>query len=258
MIKLGAENKKSVYALTVLGVVAAYMVYSQFFSGPSYKTITPQTMPAARIDASSDATAVPAPPEKSSGPNISQAKAKVGRGTSSKSKNGEFRPVFLAKKKEDRVDVSTVDPTIRFDLLARAMKVPQAGGERDLFQILKTPPPKATALADANEPKVHPFIPYGPRTPGPPPGPPAKVEPPPRPITFKFYGVSSVHPDGTRTAYFIMPSADGDTIFMANEGDVLKDGFRILQIGIDRVVVEDIRDKDKRRQPLNMEKENTG
>ena len=101
-MKIGAENKKSVYALTVLGLVAAYMVYSNFFSGPSYKPVTP---PAARPDVPDTAgTAVPAP-EKSSGPDISQAKGKVGRGTSSKAKNnGEFHPIFLAKKKEDRVE----------------------------------------------------------------------------------------------------------------------------------------------------------
>jgi hypothetical protein len=253
-MKIGAENKKSVYALTVLGLVAAYMVYSNFFSGPSYKPVTP---PAARPDVPDTAgTAVPAP-EKSSGPDISQAKGKVGRGTSSKAKNnGEFHPIFLAKKKEDRVDVSTVDPTIRFALLERAMKVPQAGGERDLFQISKTPPVKATALAGV-EPQVHPNTFVGPRQPPPPPPPPGPPPPPPpTPIPFKFYGVSSVHPDGTRTAYFIATGADGDEIFMANEGTVLKGRFRIVQIGVDKVLVEDT--QDKRRQPLNMEKENTG
>jgi len=253
-MKIGAENKKSVYALSVLGVVAAYLVYSNFFSGPTYKTVTPQTAPAARPDVPDAAgTAVPAVPEKSSGPDISQAKSKVGRGTSSKSKNnGEFHPIFLAKKKEDRVDVNTVDPTIRFDLLEKAMKVPQAGAERDLFQISKTPPvSKATELAQANETKIHPFVPNGPPAPPPPP-PPHQA----RPIPFKFYGVSSVHPDGTRTAYFIMPTAEGDEIFMANEGTVTKGGFRIVQIGVDKVLVEDT--QDKTRQPLNMEKENTG
>ena len=43
---------------------------------------------------------------------------------------------------------------------------------------------------------------------------------------------------------------------MANEGQVLKGRFRIVQISLDKVLVEDT--QDKRRQPLNMEKENTG
>jgi hypothetical protein len=248
-MKLGTENKKSVYALTVLGVVAAYMVYSQFFSGPSYKPVT--TAPV-RPDIA-DGTA-PAP-EKSSGPDISRASEQVSKG-SSRSKTAEFHPVLRPKQKEKRiVDLASVDPTIRFDLLDRAMKVPPAGGERDLFQISKAPPAKPE-LASV-EPKVHPFIPYGPRTPPPPtPPPPPPPPPPPTPIPFKYYGVSSVHPDGTRTAYFIIPSADGDEILMANEGQVLKGRFRIVQISLDKVVVEDT--QDKRRQPLNMEKENTG
>jgi hypothetical protein len=251
-MKIGAENKKSVYALSVLGVVAAYLVYSNFFSGPSYKPVTPQTV-SVPSDASSD-IAVPAP-GKSSGPDISQAKSKVGK---SKSKNGEFHPIYIAKKKEDRPDITRLDPTIRFDLLARAIKVPQAGGERDLFQISKTPPVKATALADANEPKVKPYAFVGPRLPPPPPPPTKIVETPPAPmvIPFKFYGTSAVHPDGKRTAYFIIPGADGDNeILMADEGDVLKKRFRIVQIGVDKVLVEDT--QDKRRQPLNMEKEAT-
>ncbi len=255
-MKIGAENKKSVYALSVLGVVAAYLVYSNFFSGPTYKTVTPQTA-STPSDPSAD-IAVPAPASgKNSGPDISQAKSKVGK---SKSKNGEFHPVYIAKKKEDRPDITKLDPTIRFDLLARAMKVPQAGGERDLFQISKTPPIKATALADANEPKIKPFIPYGPQKPLPP-APPPQPGPPPPPapmvIPFKFYGTSAVHPDGKRTAYFIIPGATADTdeILMADEGQVLKSHFRIVQIGVDKVLVEDT--QDKRKQPLNIEKEAT-
>ena len=34
-MKLGLENRKQVYAVVVLGVIAAYMVYSQLLSGPS-------------------------------------------------------------------------------------------------------------------------------------------------------------------------------------------------------------------------------
>jgi len=252
-MKLYSGNKKSLYALIVLGVFAAYMVYSQLFSGPTYKPVTPQT---ARPGASSDRAAAAAPSERS-GPNISQAKGKVGRGSSSKSKNGEFHPVVFAKKAEDRPNVDTIDPTIRFDLLARAMKVPQADGERDLFQILKAPPVKVAELK-APEPIVKPYRNYGPKAPPPPPGPPGPPPPPPPlQIPFKFYGTSAVHPDGKRTAYFIIPGTtpETDEIFMADEGTVIKNRFRIVQIGVDKVLVEDV--TDKRKAPLNMEKEAT-
>jgi hypothetical protein len=256
-MKIGAENKKSVYALSVLGVLAAYLVYSNFFSGPTYKTVTPQSAPIPS-DASSDTATVTAPSEKSSGPDISQAKTKVGKGSSSKSKNGGFHPVYIPKKKEDRVNVGGIDPTIRFDLLTRAMKVAQAGGARDLFQISKTPPVTELAVLKGPETTIRPYTFVGPRPPPPPPGPPPPPPPPgPMVIPFKFYGTSAVHPDGTRTAYFIIPGAtsDMDEIFMANEGAVLKNHYRIVQIGVDKVVVEDT--QDKRRQPLNIEKENT-
>jgi hypothetical protein len=251
-MKLGTENRKSVYALGVIGAFAAYMVYANFFSGPSYKTVTP---PPTRSD-SSDAAATA--PEKSSGPDISQAKGKVSRASSSKSKNGEFHPVYISKKKEDRVDVSSVDPTIRFDLLERAMKVPPAGGERDLFQILKSPPVKQVASLNGPETIVHPFVPYGPHLPPPPPPKPGPAPPaPPTPIPFKYYGICTVHPDGTHTAYFILPGAttETDEILSANEGTILKGRYRIVQIFPDRVVVEDT--QDKRRQPVTIEKENT-
>jgi len=256
-MKLWSGSKTSLYALIVLGGLAVYMVYSQFFSGPTYKPVTPQT---ARVEVPSDgpppAASAPAS-ERSAGPNISQARGKVGRGSASKSKNGEFHPVVLAKKVEERPDVSTLDPTIRFDLLDRIMKVPQAGATRDLFQISKTPPVTQVAALLGQETIVHPFAPYGPRLPQPPTPTPTPPPPPPMVIPFKFYGTSAVHPDGKRTAYFIIPGAtpDADEIFMADEGMVVKTRFRIVTIMADRVVVEDV--NDKRKQPLIMEKENT-
>jgi len=166
--------------------------------------------------------------------------------------------VYQYKKAEDRPDVSNIDPTVRFNLLDRIMKVPQAGATRDLFQISKTPPVTqvATALL-GQETIVHPFVPYGPRLPQPPTPIPTPTPLPPLVVPFKFYGTSAVHPDGKRTAYFIIPGAtpDTDEIFMADEGGVVKSRFRIVTIMADRVVVEDV--NDKRKQPLIMEKENT-
>jgi hypothetical protein len=256
-MKLYSGNKNSLYALCVLGVAAAYLVYSQFFAGPTYKPVTTQTAAVPHNDDSTDSSA-PTPAGKSSGgPNISQAKGRVSKGGSSKGKNGEFHPVYEDKKPENRPKVESIDPTIRVDLLARLVKVPQAGSDRDLFTMSKTPPVQKSALA-AVEPVVKPFMKYGPPTPPPPPGPPPPPPPPP-PLTvpFKFYGTSAVHPDGKRTAYFIIPgpTPDQDKIFMADEGNVVEGHFRIVQIAVDRVTVEDT--TDKRRAPVNLEKEAT-
>ena len=239
-MKIGAENKKSVYALALLGVFAAYMVYSNFFSGPSYAPSTP-----ARPSGDTSEPAPAATPEKSAGPDISRA--------GSRSKTAEFHPALRSKKKEERMaNIETADPTIRFDLLEKAMHVPPAGGERDLFQISKTPPVKETAaLLKGPETKIIPFV--GPQLPPPPPGPkPLPPPPPPTPVPFKYFGYSAVHPDGKRTAYFL----EGEEILEANEGAVLKGRWRIVQISLDKVLVEDT--QEKRRQPLNIEPELTG
>ena len=42
-MKLGTENKKSVWALAVLGVVAAYFVYSNVLSDSSSPTVAPKS-----------------------------------------------------------------------------------------------------------------------------------------------------------------------------------------------------------------------
>jgi hypothetical protein len=248
-MKLGAENKKKVYALAVLGVVAAYMVYSQLLSGPSY---TPAPAPAATAGdsaAASPATA-PAAPEKSSGPDISRAGTPAAR-SGTASKNSEFHPVLRSKKPEERPDVSKIDPTLRLDLMFKVMDVPPAGADRDLFQILTAPPVKVTELAKKDEPKVPRFV--GPRPPPPPrPDPPPPPPPPPEPIPLKFYGFSTLRPDGKRTAYFL----DGDDILEAVEGTTLKGRYRIVQIGLDKVLVEDT--QAKRRQSVSLEPEAKG
>src|ERR1017187_7320568 len=142
-MKIGGEKKLAVWALSVLGGVAAYGVYSNFFSGSS---VAPA--PSAKV------RAVDAIPEAVAAPDAGNAKAAPQR-TAVRAQSQEFRPVLRPKKKEDQiVDIRTVDPTIRLDLLAQVQRVPQAGGERDLFQILKAPPVHEAALK-GEEPHVH-------------------------------------------------------------------------------------------------------
>jgi hypothetical protein len=235
-MKLGAENKKQVYALGTLGLIAAIAVYTQFFSGP----------PAGRPAASNRETAS-VPPSERTGPNGDQVAQRVNRG---KSRSGEFRPVLLNKKKEDRPDVSTIDPSLRLDLLAKVMQVAPAGGHRDLFQISRTPP--VTQLASAApvgpEIKMIPFV--GPRQPPPPPPPTPPPPPPPEtPIPLRYYGYTLERPDGKKTAYFM----DGDEILPAIEGVTLKGRYKIITIALDKVLIEDT--QRNRRQSLNLDPE---
>ena len=248
-MKLGTENKKSVIALAVLGSLAAYMVYSQLLSGPS---ATPA--PGAVAHSGEIADALPATADKAPVPDVSRAAQDAAPRSNARSKTNDFHPKLRSKKKEERnAGIVNVDPTLRKDLWDRAMEVPPAGGERDLFQILKTPPVhQAAALPTTPEPKVFPFV--GPRPPVPPaPPPPPPPPPPPTPITLKYFAYSALHPDGKRTAYFL---DSDDTILEAVEGTMLKGRYRIVQIGLEKVLVEDT--VEKRRQSINFEPEGTG
>ena len=238
-MKIGGENKLAVWALSVLGVVAAYGVYSNFFSGSS---VAPA--PSAKV------RAVDAIPEAVAAPDAGNAKAAPQR-TAVRAQSQEFRPVLRPKKKEDQiVDIRTVDPTIRLDLLAQVQRVPQAGGERDLFQILKAPPVHEAALK-GEEPHVGKI--YGP--PAPPPPPPAPPDPgtiPPPPIPLKYYGFLTERNNGNKTALFL----DNDEIVQATEGTTLKGRYRVVHIGLSAVVMEDL--QSKRQQSLPLEPEMAG
>jgi hypothetical protein len=95
---------------------------------------------------------------------------------------------------------------------------------------------------------------YGPPPPPPPPGPVVKPpEPPPPPITLKFYGYSTPRADGQKRAFFL----DGDDIFVAAEGEMVKKRYRVVQIGVNSVIMEDTQYKNN-RQTLILQQEQAG
>jgi len=223
-MKLGAENKKSVYWLAGLGVVAVYFFYSNVLSDSSTPAPAPAPKAAVvtereRLAAEATGTvAVPTPPRQ------------LG---SSRSRGDEFHPSLRSKRKEDQIDPLTVDPTLRLDLLAKVQSVKLEGGQRNLFQFGKSEP---VAVLKGPEP----IIPVAREKMGPkpftPPPPPAPVVPPqPPPITMKYYGLATKRIDNKKTAFFL----DGEDIILAVEGMTVKKHYRIVRISSDSVVVED-------------------
>jgi len=235
-MKLGAEDRKKVYVLIGLGVVAAYFVYSNLLSGPS--------IPAASAPATA-AAAAPAPnaPAPASAP---AAPVRTARAPS-RNRGDEFHPVWSAKRPEDRPDPREVDPTIHWDLFAKVQEVPPAGGSRNLFQFTAAPPKEAPKQLAGAEPIVPVRLTYGPKAPAPPPPPPPA--PPPPPIPLKFYGYSTAVVNGRKTAYFM----DGDEIFLAAEGDTLKKRYKVVRIGPNAAVIEDLDVKRQQSVPLTEE-----
>jgi hypothetical protein len=223
---LGAENKRAVKWLCVLGVVLAGVIYYNFFvDSPPSNTSTP-----ARKAASGQ-------PDLASSDEVSAPRSSRGRVEA-------FLPA-LHKKHGDKAEPPPSDPTLRLDLLAKLNEVPPAGGGRDLFNFGKAEPVKLAGT----EPivKVQPWAPIGPPryTPPQPKAAPAPPPPPP-PINLKYYCIYTTRADGQRTAFFM----DGDDILIAAEGSTFKGRYRLVRIGVNSAVVLDLQYKHEQTIPL--------
>ncbi len=139
-------------------------------------------------------------------------------------------------KVKDDLDVSKIDPRIRLDLLAKVRAVPMEGGSSSLFEFSKAPEPP-TPQVDPIKPAA---VPVPPPAPAPPPGPklPA-APPPPPPIPFKFYGYAGKAADGQLQGFFREGDAANEEISTAREGDMIKNRYKVVRIGIKSAVVED-------------------
>jgi hypothetical protein len=241
-MKLGAEPKK-VVILGVLTVVGGYLAVSNFWSsdGPPRSTPVAAPKPAATAQPQRGVTAQPPPP------NIRRDRRQIGGSVRS---SQEFRPT-LKRRPEDYVDPVTVDPTLRTDLLAKLDAIRVEGGSRSLFDFSQPPaPPKPKGPP---EPKIIPK-PFGPQ---PPPVEAAKVEPPkppPTPIPLKFYGFISPQGSTTKRAFFL----DAEDIIVASEGELIKRRYKVVRIGVNSVVMEDVEQKHQQTIPLTEEQQQSG
>jgi hypothetical protein len=235
-MKLGAEPKKVAIlaALMVVAIVVYFMNSSS--SGPSGPSV------------SGSAPARPANvPRVPSQPTIDVPGHPVQQGSSTRG-NGrqgrvlqEFRPSLKPKKPEDRPDPTTVDPTLRLDILAKLNSVTIEGSHRSVFEFGQppAPPPSKDDPAKKKQPVPDPML--AARQPAAPPGP-----PPPPPIPLKFFGYVSPVSTGGKRAFFL----EGDDVHVVNEGDLVKRRYKIVRIGVNSVVVEDTQFKNQQTLPL--------
>jgi hypothetical protein len=220
-MKVGAEPKK-VAILGVLGVVLAYFVYSNLASDD---IPAPSGTPAA---SGSRAAAVDS---ELSQPQAAEVRP---RPPLRPGRQSQLRLAFSNRQ----VDPTSVDPTLRLDLLAKVQAVTLQGGERNLFQFGAAPMPKTP------EPKVIPKpVEAQPAAEAKPAEP---VKPPPPPIPLKFYGYTSQPREGQKKAFFL----DGEEIVVAGEGEVVRKRYKVVRIGINSVVVEDTEHKHQQTLPL--------
>jgi hypothetical protein len=213
-MKLNRQQKGYV-ALGVVLVLLGYMFYSNVLSDS-----TPGSSSAGARVAAPDAVSDDAAPTR-------EQIAARGR--------DEFLP-FLRQPHAKPLDPTTVDPTLHVELLAKLLDVPSAGSGRDLFSFGKPAPVLAgpeTIVKVAAKPIGPPPPPPKPLDSGPP------KPPPPPPINLKYYGIVTTLANGHKTAFFM----DGDEILLETEGVTFKGRYRLVRIGVNSAVVEDIQYK---------------
>ncbi len=127
-----------------------------------------------------------------------------------------------------------LDPTLRMEAMLVTESLVYSGSGRNIFSAasapVEIPQPKFSA-----RPK-----------PGPPPPPPPPVgPPPPPPIELKFFGTATT-PNGTRRAFLL----HGDDVFLASNGDIVQRRYKVISIGANSILVEDMANNNRQTLPL--------
>jgi len=137
-----------------------------------------------------------------------------------------------ASGKKGAAAASTLDPTLRYDLLKESEGTKYEGNGKNIFVagMESIPAPKTPGILDHQPPAPAP-APTGP--------------PPPPPIPLVFYGFASQH--GSAKQVFLK---DGDDIFIAKEGDIVDRRYKVIHIYPMAVEVEDVLNNNVQQIPL--------
>ena len=234
--KLAAEPKWKIVTLSALGLLLLYLVWTNLFSGGGSSEPAPQ----ARVltPSGGGAPEVPTAPVNSAPVARRQSSSRAGS-------LEDFKP-SMKRARQVASDPTQVDPTLRVDLLARLQSAKFEGDMRSLFEFSQAP---LTAIKEPKRIAVGPARPFGPQPLPPPPTPPPP--PPPPPIPLKFYGfVNPARPD-IKSAFFL----DGEDIVVASEGQTIHNRYRIIRIGVNSALVEDLQFKNQQPLPLVAEEQ---
>jgi len=126
---------------------------------------------------------------------------------------------------------NSLDPELRLKLLESSEGMKYEGTGRNIFVPGLEVIPK----------EIAPGMPGSKLPPPPPPGP-----PPPPPINLKFFGFAS-H-SGEPTRIFL---AQGDTVFIAYEGQIVDRRYKVVHISPNSVEIEDVLNNNRQTIPLS-------
>jgi hypothetical protein len=130
--------------------------------------------------------------------------------------------------KTKRNSISSLDPTLRTDLLRTSEETKYEGKGRNIFQAQAEPLPQPTTPV-VQKPAVP--IYQGP--------------PPPPPIDMKFIGFAKEA--GQQKKIFLMQNND---VFVAGEGDIVNRRYKVLKINQNSVEIEDVLNNNRQSIPL--------
>ena len=240
-MKLGATPKQ-IAILVGLVLVALYFQFSGDDDGRPKSDAKRGPAPAS----------VPPPVSGSAGPRavtpVAARNTAAPRPNSRNRTSLEYKPVLRPRRVEDRVDPTTIDPTLRTDILAKLATIQIQGGSRPLFDFGTAPPPKAPdpgKIAVKPGAVKPPPVVISPVKPPSAPGVTAPVKPQAPPIPLKFYGFTSARA-GLKRAFFL----EGEDVYVANEGDIVKKRYKVVRVNLNSVVMEDTEYKQQQTLPL--------
>ena len=128
------------------------------------------------------------------------------------------------------IATNSLDPELRLKLLESSEGTKYEGSGRNIFVPTLEVIPK----------EIAPGMPGSKLPPPPPPGP-----PPPPPINLKFFGFAS-H-SGEPTRIFL---TQGDTVFIAYEGQIVDRRYKVVRINPTSVEIEDVLNNNRQTIPL--------
>jgi hypothetical protein len=127
-----------------------------------------------------------------------------------------------------------LDPTLRMEAMLVTESLVYSGNGRNIFSANSAP---------IEIPK--PIVSVRPKPGPPPPPPPPPGPPPPPPIDLKFFGTATA-PDGGRMAFLL----HGEDVFLASDGDIVQRRYKVVSIGANSIVVEDLGNNNRQTLPL--------
>jgi len=146
-------------------------------------------------------------------------------------KTASTAPANAPSTTANRPLINPLDPTVRLDLLASAQNIKYEGKGRNIFvpgAPIDIPSTDHAVLTPKPQPKP---------VPAPPPGPP--------PINLKFFGMANRAGEAQRI--FL---SEGETVFVAREGDIVNSRYKVVKINPQSVEIEDLLNNNRQSIPL--------